>query len=76
MQAAKKIKAPLLLLQAGADSVVHNAAQDRFCQQKRDLCDGNAPRVVADAYHEIFFEEDKYRDEGFAAMLDMFERHL
>ncbi|CAJ1873759.1 alpha/beta fold hydrolase [Aeromonas jandaei] len=70
---AGAIKTPLLLLQAGNDSVVDNAAQDAFCTKA--LCEGGKPLRIEGAWHELFIESDDKRQPALTAMLDFFARY-
>ncbi|MGN4998977.1 alpha/beta fold hydrolase [Aeromonas sp. 61P] len=70
---AGAIKTPLLLLQAGNDSVVDNAAQDAFCTKAR--CEGGKPLRIEGAWHELFIEADDKRQPALTAMLDFFARY-
>ena len=74
-----KITTPTLVLQAGGDKVVSNLAQNDFCQQLHALqpqsCPNGKPLVIADAYHELFFESDIYRNQALTAAVSWFEQH-
>ncbi|PTT54321.1 alpha/beta fold hydrolase [Aeromonas sp. HMWF014] len=70
--AADHIKTPLLLLQAGEDSVVDNAAQDAFCTRAR--CEGGKPLRIEGAWHELFMEADPLRQAALNATLAFFDR--
>ncbi|MCF7717786.1 alpha/beta fold hydrolase [Aeromonas jandaei] len=70
---AGAIKTPLLLLQAGNDSVVDNAAQDAFCTKAR--CEGGKPLRIEGAWHELFIESDDKRQPALTAILDFFARY-
>ncbi|MBL4940173.1 MAG: alpha/beta fold hydrolase [Colwellia sp.] len=74
-----QITTPTLVLQSGADKIVSNQAQDDFCQQLHQLqpqsCPKGKPLVIKDAYHELFFESDKYRQQALTAVLAWFEQH-
>jgi lysophospholipase len=70
---AGAIKTPLLLLQAGNDSVVDNAAQDAFCTKAN--CEGGKPLRIEGAWHELFIEADDKRQPALTAMLDFFARY-
>ncbi|MHC9247077.1 alpha/beta fold hydrolase [Aeromonas jandaei] len=70
---AGAIKTPLLLLQAGNDSVVDNSAQDEFCSKAR--CEGGKPLRIEGAWHELFIESDDKRQPALTAMLDFFARY-
>jgi lysophospholipase len=69
---AGAIKAPLLVLQAGNDSVVDNAAQDRFCTLAN--CEGGKPLRIEGAWHELFIESDDKRQPALTAMAEFFAR--
>ena len=74
-----KIATPTLVLQAGEDSIIKNQAQDDFCQQLQKLqphsCPDGKPLLIADAYHELFFESDVYREQALNAVIEWFEQH-
>lgn len=74
-----KISTPILVLQAGADSIVDNQAQDRFCQALHQLqpnsCPNGKPLVITGAYHELFFESDVYRTPALNAVATWFKQH-
>lgn len=70
---AGAIKTPLLLLQAGNDSVVDNVAQDVFCTKAN--CEGGKPLRIEGAWHELFIESDDKRQPALTAMLDFFARY-
>ncbi|MGL5091015.1 MAG: alpha/beta fold hydrolase [Aeromonas sobria] len=69
---AGAIKTPLLVLQAGNDSVVENAAQDRFCTLAN--CEGGKPLRIEGAWHELFIESDDKRQPALTAMAEFFAR--
>lgn len=69
---ANRIKTPLLLLQAGKDEVVDNAAQDAFCSRAR--CEGGKPLRIEGAWHELFIEADPQRQAALNATLAFFAR--
>ncbi|MGL4205661.1 MAG: alpha/beta fold hydrolase [Aeromonadaceae bacterium] len=78
MTLAPRITTPLLLLQAGADTVVRNDRQDEFCQNMAAAqrnCDGNQPRVIAGAKHELLNETDEIRMQAISATLDFLKRN-
>lgn len=74
-----KITTPTLVIQAGAEKIVNNQAQDDFCQQLHSLhpqsCPNGKPVVIADAYHELFFESDIYRNQALSAVTAWFKKH-
>ena len=73
------LKTPILLLQAGSDSIVSLTAQDDFClklhqRQPQSCPEGKAVRFDS-ALHELFFEEDSIRAPAIAKALDWFSKH-
>ena len=74
-----QLKTPTLVLQAGADSIVDNQAQNEFCQQLNELhsqsCPEGKPVIIADAYHELFFEKDEFRNQALKHTLIWFDNH-
>lgn len=68
------IETPILLLQASKDIIIKNQAQDDFCQQLNRIhsksCPDGKPIVIDGAYHELFFEIDKYRNQALNHTLD------
>ncbi len=70
---AGAIKTPLLLLQAGDDGVVDNAAQDAFCALAH--CEGGKPLRIEGAWHELFMEADPQRQAALNATLAFFARY-
>ena len=69
---AGAIETPLLVLQAGSDSVVDNAAQDHFCTIAK--CEGGKPLRIEGAWHELFIESDDKRQPALTAMVDFLAR--
>lgn len=74
-----KIITPTLVLQSGEDKIISNQAQNDFCQQLHQLqphsCPKGKPLVIANAYHELFFESDIYRQQALNAVVEWFEQH-
>ena len=64
---AYKIKIPLLLLQAGKDTIVSLKAQKKFCTNVKSKC--HLVRIPG-AYHEMFIEKDKFRKKVLRQILD------
>jgi lysophospholipase len=60
---AAEIRQPMLILAAGKDSVVSNAAIERFATRLR----AGAHLVIAGSRHEILMERDVYRGQFWAA---------
>jgi lysophospholipase len=63
---ANRVKIPVLILQAGMDSVVTPAAQKEFCC-KAPRC---SLRTIAGARHELLMEKDSMRDEVLSLIQD------
>ncbi len=73
---ATQIKTPVLILQAGDDSAVTAQAQNEFCQQLGNYCEGGHVLHVAGARHEFFIEADQYRLPALTAVLDFYQQKL
>ena len=75
----EKLKVPTIVLQAGSDTIVDNDAQNEFCQAlhavKADSCPDGKPTVITGAMHELFFEQDQYRNQAMSAVLNWFTQH-
>lgn len=74
-----KISAPVLVLQAGADTAVMAEGQNEFCTELQRntgrACDGGAPHRIEGARHELLIEADSYRISAMSKILDFFGRH-
>ena len=64
---ANRIEIPILLIQAGKDSVVTASAQEEFCKRAKPYCHGI---TIEGAKHEMFIEKDIYREKLLSAILD------
>ena len=73
------IVTPTLVLQAGQDKIIDNQAQNDFCHQLHQLqpqsCPNGEPLLIEDAYHELFFESDIYREKALQAAIQWFKQH-
>lgn len=69
---ASLITIPVLVLQAGADSIVTETGQQAFIDNSRH-CITSELIQIAGAKHEILLEEDKYRIPALTATLDFFK---
>lgn len=69
---ADKIRIPLLLLQAGEDIIVSNQDQQLFMQRLHRYNSRAELVTIPGARHELFFEQDKYRDETLHRVLHFF----
>ena len=74
-----QLTTPILVIQAGGDTIVDNGAQTRFCQQlhqlKPELFSHSTPIVVDGARHELLFELDQYRNQALSTALEWFNKH-
>ncbi|HIF9111890.1 TPA: alpha/beta fold hydrolase [Photobacterium damselae] len=68
---ANQISTPILLLQAGSDSIVDNHAHERF-NSKTPCC---RIHVIPGAKHELLMERDGLREQVLADTLRFFEHH-
>lgn len=75
----KQLDTPILVIQAGAETIVDNQAQDDFCLALNTIhpqsCPNGKPLVIRGGYHELFFEQDKYRTPTLEAALAWFKKH-
>ncbi len=71
MAGTESLQSPLLILQAGADQVVDNQAQERFFCGRAGNCE---LQVIPEARHEILVESSELREMAVKEMLDFFER--
>ena len=69
----KKIKIPLLLLQAENDKIVNKKPQNEFCKNASPLCQ---EFQIDGAYHELFVEKDSMRAKALTALLDFIAKIL
>ncbi|WDE04986.1 alpha/beta fold hydrolase [Thalassomonas viridans] len=74
-----KLKTPVTVLQAGADIIVDNRAQDEFCSRLHRLfpasCPGGEAIKIHQARHELFFEKDEFRNRALSQAINWFESH-
>ncbi|MDP2561089.1 alpha/beta fold hydrolase [Psychrobium sp. 1_MG-2023] len=63
---ASMIEIPTLLLQAGAETIVDNQAQDYFA--KNMLTKWLKKTVIENARHEVLFEIEEYREQAWQAI--------
>lgn len=75
----KLLETPVLVIQAGAETIVDNQAQDDFCLALNTIhpqsCPNGKPLVIPGAYHELFFEQDQYRTPTLEAAIAWFKKH-
>lgn len=61
-----KIVNPITLIQAGADTIVDNQAQQQFIKQLNKIGNPAYFHIIEHARHETLFELDIYRDQALA----------
>ena len=65
-EAAEKVKTPVLLVQAGNDTVVDNIAQDRIAANLADC----RKTLIVKGFHELLNEETEFYEKTVSAILD------
>jgi lysophospholipase len=76
-QNATDVKVPVLLLQAGDDTIVKAAGQLEFCQRLNQTHPGFCRlERIEGAFHEIFVESDLYRQPAFELTLDFIRNQV
>lgn len=71
LTSANKITTPVLILQGSADHIVDNHAHEKFCQQIQQQYHCQLV-TINDAYHELLFESDQYRNVALNAICHHF----
>jgi hypothetical protein len=69
---ARKVNIPLLICQAGNDSFVDNAGQDRFIS----LCPSASRKFFPEAKHEIFLSGGKILEDYYDTILSFFREQV
>ncbi|WDE12279.1 alpha/beta fold hydrolase [Thalassomonas haliotis] len=73
------LQTPITVLQAGADIIVDNRAQDEFCYRLNQLfpasCPGGKAITIDRARHELLFEKDEYREQALNMAIQWFEAY-
>lgn len=72
----RQIQLPVLILQAGKDEIVSNAAQHRFFRKLQRTNAQVTLTTIDGAHHELFFEIDAYRDQALRTTLHFLHQHL
>lgn len=70
---AAQIDIPMIVIQAGADSIVTAEGQQAFFANNT-RCQHNQFITIANAQHELLLEQDKYRIPAITAVLDFFKQ--
>jgi len=71
---AAKITIPVLVFEAGSDTIVSAQGQKKFFTNL-GLCEKNDFMRIVGAKHEILIEQDKYRVPAINKMLDFFKQY-
>jgi lysophospholipase len=76
-QGATDVKVPVLLLQAGDDTIVKAAGQLEFRDRLNETHPGFCRlKLIEGAFHEIFMESDLYRQAAFDLTLDFIRNQV
>lgn len=74
-----QLTTPITVMQAGDDTIVDNVVQNEFCEQLQQchtkIFQSDRPLVIEGAWHELFFEQDKFRDPAISHCIDWFAKH-
>ncbi len=71
----RHLKTPLLVMQAGDDKIVSNEAQIKLMKKLAKTNAQCAFTIVQGAKHELFFEQDEYRNQALEHTLTFLEQH-
>jgi lysophospholipase len=71
----RHLKTPLLVMQAGDDKIVSNEAQIKLMKKLAKTNTQCAFTIVQGAKHELFFEQDEYRNQALEHTLTFLEQH-
>ncbi|MEZ9231107.1 alpha/beta fold hydrolase [Vibrio amylolyticus] len=74
IQQTRQIGIPLLLLQAGNETIVDNRAQIRFIKKLARTNKQCALKIVYGSKHELLFEQDAYRNDALDCILQFFSQ--
>ncbi len=75
IQLTRQIKIPLLLMQAGEEAIVSNAAQIKFIKKLARTNHKCGFTIIHGARHELLFEQDQYRNQALDTLLSFFNQH-
>jgi lysophospholipase len=74
---AGNVKVPVLLLEAGNDTIVKPGGQIDFCERVNKARPGFCRlEPIEGASHEMLVESDPYREKVFKFMLDFIRNHI
>lgn len=71
---ANRISIPLLIVQAGADTVVNSSGQEQFIKNASH-CKNNQLLNITGAKHEILLESDQYRTPALKRAIEFLNNH-
>lgn len=71
----RHLKTPLLVMQAGEDKIVSNDAQIKLMKKLAKTNTQCAFTIIHGARHELFFEQDEYRNQALDRALTFLEQY-
>ena len=71
---ASQVETPVLILQAGDDSVIDNRAHRLYCTQKQHSKTPCQLITIPGARHELFIEKDEVRAQAIQNIVDFFSQ--
>lgn len=75
-QLTRQIQLPVLIMQAGNDVIVSNSAQKRFFSKLKRTNTRSYFTTIDGAHHELFFENDEYRNQALTLTLKFLKQHM
>ncbi|WP_375751885.1 alpha/beta fold hydrolase [Vibrio sp. HN007] len=72
---SQKLTLPFLLLQASGEVIVSNKDQNKFIDKLRKTNEQARLEVVQGSRHEIFFENDEYRNTALTKLFSFFNKN-
>ncbi|WP_456296550.1 alpha/beta fold hydrolase [Vibrio sp. AK197] len=75
IQLTRQIKIPLLLMQAGDDTIVANASHIKFIKKLARTNTRCGFKIIHGARHELLFEQDQYRNQVLDTLLNFFAQY-
>ncbi|WP_117236422.1 alpha/beta fold hydrolase [Vibrio maerlii] len=75
IQQTRQVKIPLLLMQAEADEIVSNQAQNQFINKLMKTNSASRLEVLTGSRHELLFERDTIRNLTLDATIKFFNQH-
>ncbi|WP_047048888.1 alpha/beta fold hydrolase [Vibrio mexicanus] len=75
LQQTRQISIPMLIMQAGEESIVSNPHQDRLFSKLSRTNKAAEMLVIQGSKHELLFEQDEYRNQAMNGIVDFFKAH-